>query len=61
MNRECILCTSEVPDNANNADIHVLAEMVLPSSKQARNGTIFTFKYRRNALLDAVVDSNPMD
>ena len=55
------MCTRDVPDSASKAETHVLAEMVLPSSRQARNGTIFTFKYRRNALRDAVVDSSPID
>lgn len=51
---------STVPEKANKADVKVDAEIDLPRSRYAKNGTNLTFKYRRNALLDAVVVSRPI-
>ena len=50
-----------VPNSAKKADVHVALEIFLPNRINARNGTNFTFKYNRNALLEAVVVSNPID
>ena len=50
-----------VPNSAKKADVHVALEIFLPNRINARNGTNFTFKYNRNALLEAVVVSNPTD
>ena len=50
-----------VPNSAKKADVHVALEIFLPNKINARNGTNFTFKYNRKALLEAVVVSNPID
>lgn len=41
---------STVPKKAKKALIQVGAEMLRPSSQNAKNGTSFTFRYSRNAL-----------
>ena len=50
-----------LPIRAKNAEVQVLFDMLLPSKRRAKNGTNLTLRYRRKALLEAVVVSSPID
>mmetsp|Transcript_10982 Transcript_10982/g.33688 ORF Transcript_10982/g.33688 Transcript_10982/m.33688 type:complete len:318 (-) Transcript_10982:100-1053(-) len=53
--------SSVVPKTAIPAEIQVILSTFLLYSVAARNGTIFTLRYKRNALFPAVVVRRPRD